>query len=287
VAIVTGSPPVRRRLIGAALRRYRDNIGFPLDTAASILECDRSKISRIETGQRGIRGKELRELLTEYGVPASEQEILLAIAQTGRQRGGWWRAYADVLPEAAQDFILMESCASQALVYEPQRIPELLQTANYAAASVGADPAGGLADDAADRLVEVILTRQEALRERALRLEVVVGEAALHQVVGGADVMRAQLRRLAAVADAPGPVSIQVLPFSAGAQAAAASGPLAVLRFDKAPALGVVHLATLNGGVCETEADEVARYIRAFTQLRAAARTQAASASLLRDMARD
>ena len=36
---------------------------------------DRSKISRIETGERGIRAKELRELLTEYGVPATEQDL--------------------------------------------------------------------------------------------------------------------------------------------------------------------------------------------------------------------
>jgi transcriptional regulator with XRE-family HTH domain len=63
--IVTGTPPVRRRLLGAALRRYRENLGYGLDEAARILECDRSKISRIETGQRGIRAKELRELLAE------------------------------------------------------------------------------------------------------------------------------------------------------------------------------------------------------------------------------
>jgi len=49
------SPPVRRQLLGAALRQYRQNLGYVLDDAARILECDRSKISRIETGQRGIR----------------------------------------------------------------------------------------------------------------------------------------------------------------------------------------------------------------------------------------
>ena len=55
---VTGDSPVRRRLIGGALRRYRENIGYTLEDAARILECDRSKISRIETGQRGIRPKD-------------------------------------------------------------------------------------------------------------------------------------------------------------------------------------------------------------------------------------
>jgi hypothetical protein len=45
---------------------------------------DRSKISRIESGQRGIlRPKELRELLTEYEAGEQEQNTLAAIAQTG------------------------------------------------------------------------------------------------------------------------------------------------------------------------------------------------------------
>ena len=68
---------VRRRLVGRTLRRYRENLGYTLEDAARVLECDRSKISRIETGERGIRGKELRELLTEYGV-AEEQQAVLA-----------------------------------------------------------------------------------------------------------------------------------------------------------------------------------------------------------------
>ena len=77
---VTTAPPVRRRLVGGALRRYRENLGYTLDDAARILECDRSKISRIETGQRGIRGKELRELLAEYGIGDEQQKILTALA---------------------------------------------------------------------------------------------------------------------------------------------------------------------------------------------------------------
>ena len=92
---MTGSPPVRRRLLGPALREYRESLGYNLDEAARILECDRSKVSRIETGERGIRPKELRELLTEYGVPDGEQEALLAIAHRGRE-SGWWLDYRDV-----------------------------------------------------------------------------------------------------------------------------------------------------------------------------------------------
>jgi predicted transcriptional regulator len=58
VTILSGEGPgslVRRRLVGDALRRCRENVGYGLTDAADVLECDRSKISRIETGLRGIR----------------------------------------------------------------------------------------------------------------------------------------------------------------------------------------------------------------------------------------
>ena len=82
------APPLRRRIVGGTLRRYRENLGYTLDDAARILECDRSKISRIETGQRGIRGKELRELLAEYGIDDQQQAILGAMADPQGARGG-------------------------------------------------------------------------------------------------------------------------------------------------------------------------------------------------------
>ena len=287
---MTATPPVRRRLLGAALRRYRENLGYGLDEAAQILECDRSKISRIETGQRGIRAKELRELLTEYGVPDGEQAALLAIAHRGRQQG-WWQEYPDVLSDSGQDYVIMEAVATEILAYESHQIPDLLQTREYARAVADADP-GYTGDEQRAHAVEVKLTRQRiVLAERGPRLEIVIAEGALHQVVGGAAVMRSQLARLADLARAAGSggvrLSLQVLPFAAGAHAAAGCGSMAILRFADTPGLGVIHLAALSGGVSLADRDDVARYIRAFAQLRSAALTPAASARLLRDMTRD
>jgi hypothetical protein len=37
---MTGTPPVRRRLLGSALREYRERLGYNLDEAARILECE-------------------------------------------------------------------------------------------------------------------------------------------------------------------------------------------------------------------------------------------------------
>jgi transcriptional regulator with XRE-family HTH domain len=306
-------PPVRRRLLGSALREYRESLGYKLDEAARILACDRSKISRIETGERGIRAKELRELLTEYGVPPGEQEALLAVAQRGRA-SGWWLDYRDVLTAEAQDYVIMEAGAAEILAYEPAAVPDLLQTPAYSRSVTAADPRYTSEEQRA-HAAEVRLNRQRAVAAGRLpRLDLVITEAALRQAVGPPRVMRDQLARLATLAEAgfadglpggqaaadrprgpagPGDelavrsrVSLRVLPFAAGAHAAAACGAMTLLRFAEAPDIAVVHLAALTGGISLEGRDEVARYLRAFAQLRSAALTPPRSADLIRAVAR-
>lgn len=272
---------MRRRLVGGALRRYRENVGYALEDAARVLECDRSKISRIETGQRGIRPKELRELLTEYGVPDREQAALVAIASRGGRRG-WWHPYADVLPGPYLDYVIMESAAAEIMTYEAQVVPDLLQTDDYTRAIIAAEP-GYATDQQREEAAAAMATRRQVIlgspAER--RLTVILGEAALHQAVGGPGVMAGQISHLVQLADDFPRLTLQVLPFAAGAHAAAGSASLAILRFPDAPSLGVVYLEALSGGVYLESQEDVARYIRAFALLRAAALSAADSARLL------
>jgi transcriptional regulator with XRE-family HTH domain len=271
---------VRRRLVGGALRRYRENVGYALEDAARVLECDRSKISRIETGQRGIRPKELRELLTEYGVPASEQLALVSIASRGGQHS-WWHPYSGTWSDAYLDYVIMESAASEIMTYEAQLIPDLLQTDEYARAMAAAEP-GYVTDQQREDAVAAKAMRRQAVLSGSRRLSVILGEGALHQVVGGADVLAGQISHLARLSEDAPALVLQVLPFSAGAHVGAGSGSLAILRFPDAPSLGVVYLEALSGGVYLESQSDVARYIRAFALLRAAALSPADTARLLR-----
>ena len=250
-----------------------------------MLECDRSKISRIETGQRGIRGKELRELLAEYGIGEEQQGILTALADP-RGAFGWHRDYADVLPGAWQDYLILETAASKISAYEAQRVPALLQTPAYARALAETDP-GLDDDDARDRAAEAVLARQQAiLGERSRTVHLVIGEAALHQQVGSQEVMDEQLALLAGICGDSGTVTVQVLPFESGAHAAAGDGSLAMLAAStEAPGLGIVHLGGVGGGVCLESQDDLAAYARVFEQLRAFALSPAQSALLLRGLA--
>ncbi len=273
---------MRRRLVGGALRRHRENAGYTLEDAARVLECDRSKISRIETGQRGVRAKELRELLAEYGVPDSEQAALVAIASRGGQRG-WWHPYADVLPGAYLDYVIMESAASEIMTYEAQVIPDLLRTDDYARAIAAVEPGYATDQQQEDVAAAKAIRRQVVLggTSGGRRLSVVLGEGALCQAVGGPGVMAGQISHLVRLIDDFPDLIVQVLPFSAGAHAAAGSASLAILRFPDAPGLGVVYLEALSGGVYLESQEDVARYIRAFALLRAAALSAADSVRLL------
>jgi transcriptional regulator with XRE-family HTH domain len=273
-----GTPSVRRRLLGTALRQYRERLGYALDDAARVLECDRSKISRVETGQRGIRAKELRELLNEYGVGEEEQRTLEVIAYSG----GWWRRYTEVLPGALLDFISMEAVASEILNYQPQLVPDLLQVPQYARVVADVDPA--LPAGVQDLLAELLRTRQSMiLGERRSELTVVVGESALRQVVGGTEIMQAQLVHMAEVVSNYPQVTFNVLPFSNGAGVGGSTGPFTILRFGGAPGLGVVYLKAPSGGILLDSPQDVACYLQAFTQLRASALAPVASARFLRD----
>jgi transcriptional regulator with XRE-family HTH domain len=283
-AAVTDAAPVGRRLLGAALRRSREQAGYSLDDAARILGCNLSRISRIETGQRAARTGEVLELLTAYGVLAAQRDALVALARQAHQPG-WWQSYGHALCEAYQDYLSLETSALTIQAYEPQLVPGLLQTEDYARAVAEASL---LTDNRAEQeeFVHARMARQQALRrEPPVRLWAIVSEAALRQLVGGAAVMRAQLEHLLEVGDDLPHVSLQVLPFAAGAHAAP-GGPFAVLRFAEVPELGVVYAEGLAGGVYLESVSEVGRYALAFEHLRAGALPVSATTRLIHEAVR-
>ena len=273
--------PAQRRLVGAALRRYRENLGFGLEEAARILECDRSKISRIETGQRGIRPKELRELLTEYGVTEHEQGALAAIAQTAR-RGGWWQQYGDEIGEQSRELLALESAASELLLYDAQQVPDLLQTPRYAQASAYVSAYHGISPET---LTEITASRQRAVfSERRTRVVALIGEAALRPAALSDEIMREQAARLTEISETSAETVIRILPALCGAPSC---GPATILRFADASSLGAVYLQGLSGGVCLAGQQDVATYTRAFEHIKAFALSPTDSARLLREKIAD
>jgi transcriptional regulator with XRE-family HTH domain len=205
----------QRVLVGGMVRYYREQNGFDLGDAASILGCARSKISRIENGKCGFRSAELRQLLTGYGVGTPAQDMLAALSGW-RESDGWWHAYLESLPSAYLAYVIPETLASRSLMYAPNQVPDLLRIREYDEAVIAADP--GIHRDREDVAVRATSTRQQVvLHERRTRLVVIIGETALRQQVGGPEVLGRQLAHLAELASLDySRISIRVLPFGAG-----------------------------------------------------------------------
>ncbi len=86
------------------------------------------------------------------------------LTQLADPRGafGWHRDYADVLPGAWRDYLILETAASKISGYEAQRIPRPAADPRLRAGAGQGRPA--LGDDAArDRAAEAVLARQQAI----------------------------------------------------------------------------------------------------------------------------
>src|SRR6516164_5839450 len=75
------SPTIRRRRLGAELRRQREAAGITIEVVAEQLECSASKISRIETGHTTATPRDVRDMLRIYGVVGAESDELVQIAR--------------------------------------------------------------------------------------------------------------------------------------------------------------------------------------------------------------
>jgi hypothetical protein len=113
-----------------------------------------------------------------------------------------------------------------------------------------------------------VLARQCAtLDERGTRLDVVIGEAALHQQAGNTAVLSGQLCHLAALAGHHRRVTIRLLPFASRLSPAGGMGGFSVLRFGPAVDLGIVYVAGPDGGLFPADPHAAVGYLRAFDHL--------------------
>lgn len=225
----------------------------------------KSTLGRIEKAEHAISTGNVGALLRLYGVAEDDIARLVELAKQARRRG-WWAPYTDVLPDWFEVYVGLESDACRIAKYEPQLVPGLLQTADYARAVIGAGrPEATPAE--VDRRVELRMARQA--RDVPLSLWVVLDETILRRVVGSPKVMRAQLERILEASEEPDN-DIQVVPFSAGEHAGMGSG-FTILSFPDPRDHSVVYIETRAGGLLLEEDLEVEPYPRLFDHLKAAA----------------
>ncbi|WP_327355798.1 helix-turn-helix domain-containing protein [Streptomyces sp. NBC_01304] len=244
------------RRLGGELLKLRLAAGLTQTQAAKALTASTAKVAKMESGWVPMRDPDIRALCELYGITdAKVGEHLLALAAADRDRRkarGWWNQYPEL--RSLVEYVALEDVATSVRTWQLAFVPGLFQTPDYARAlAVGSasweDP------DEIERFVEAKVARQARLKgESPLRIWAVVAEGALRQLVGGREVMRAQLDHLVRTARLPN-VKLQVMPALAGAHPGMTSS-FNLVSFAESGAMDVVYMDTSSSTLwLESEKD--------------------------------
>jgi transcriptional regulator with XRE-family HTH domain len=239
----------------------RQATGLTVEQVAERLLCSPSKISRLETGQRGASPRDIRDLSELYQVTDPDQRQYLAtLAREGKEQA-WWQSYD--LPHST--YIGLEDEAVSIRIHHASVVPGLLQIPQYARAVYEA-AMPRLAPEALDQQLEARLTRQHLLtKENPPQVLVVLDESVLHRIVGGPAVMRAQIERITEVSHLPN-VTVRVIPYRAGALPGV-HDKFIILGFSAEAVSDIVFVEGLVGDLYLERQADVSTYHQAFRAL--------------------
>jgi len=224
---------VRQRRVSAELRTLRQAKGLTCQQVADALDWSVSKVSRMETGVRGLFPDDVAALLGYLEAPAKLRDELLTLVREGEKPN--WIQIGRGLPSDWKDLIRIENEAIALYNYECQWVPGLLQTGDYATKVLGVCNRH-LAEGALDHMVRTRMGRQALLsRPNGPSLSVIIDEVVLRRRIGEPGVMHRQLQHLLNLAKRP-KVDIRVVPFEVGANPGL-DGPFLILEFDAQPTL--------------------------------------------------
>ncbi|WP_304455457.1 helix-turn-helix transcriptional regulator [Nocardiopsis sp. YSL2] len=257
---MTMSPTVAQWQLANDLRKLRRD--RKLAEVARAIRVNASTVSRWETP--GVEGVipgpgSLERLLEYYGLEPEVIQRFLHMRKEARS-SGWWQSSG--IAEDYGTYIGLESAARRIRTYEPVLVPGLMQTEGYVRALFkGTMPSAS--PEVVNAGVEVRMNRQKARQANRSHLWAIVSEAAIRTTVGGPKLMAEQIRHLIQVSEQPN-VTLQVLPFEAGAHAALEIGKFTLLTLDE---LTVLVTITDNTSLFWDDQAALDRHTEVFERL--------------------
>ncbi|MEU4683294.1 helix-turn-helix domain-containing protein [Streptomyces xinghaiensis] len=269
------------RRLGGELTRLRTAAGLTQPQAAQALTASTAKVAKLERGWVPVRDPDIHALCKLYGVEGTDTErALLDLARVDRERRkakGWWNSYPELRDMV--EYVALEDVATTVRTWQPCFVPGLFQTADYARALAVGNAAWEDPDEI-ERFVEAKTARQDRLRgDSPLSLWAIVSEASLRQLVGGRDVMRAQVEHVIRTAGLPS-VKLQVMPFRAGAHPGMTSA-FTIVSFTEPGAVDVVHMDTTSTTLWLESERDASRHAALFDRIARLSLSQHDSRALL------
>ncbi len=276
-----GGPTVLRMILARQLQALREKAGLTHEQAAEAIYASPWTVRRMERAEGGLKPLAVKGLLLAYGITdVREIDAFLSLAREA-STPGWWHSYSDVLPSWFRVFPGLEQAAELIRGYEPHCVPGLLQTEDYARATVLAGYPDAPAEETGRRVALRMARQQLLTRPDPPRLWVVMDETVLRRTVGGPVVMRAQLDRLIEAAQLPN-VTLQVLPFAAGPHRAM-YGMFHVFRFPAQELPDLVYGENMTSAFYLDKPGDAAVYLQALDRISAQAAPAEQTVNILRD----
>lgn len=277
------------RVVGAHLRRLRKEQGLRMvDVVRQGLVGSAPTLSRIENGSTPLKVTIVLALAEYYGVTDPKQLESLEKLVRRSQDTYWWEEFRDAIPGWLERLISVEATAQAIRTFEVQYVPGLLQTRAYARALMQRALPLITPDDADKRQERLDRAGKVRQRRRSLLHEpgapeyfALLDEAVLARPVGGAAVMRSQLRELYNLEENEERIHLRILPFSAGDEALAPVPSLTYLAFPADREQDMVYLEVGIGGSYLTDPEDVERHKLVLTTLWASATTREDTLAML------
>jgi transcriptional regulator with XRE-family HTH domain len=260
---LTTSADQARVSLGVRLRDIRRDAGLSGTELARLTGWQPSKVTKIEHGRQTPSEADLRTWCEHCRALSELPDLIAAVRSIETQFAEWRRIMRSGTRRRQEASAAVYERARLFRIYEPQVIPGLLQTRDYAVSVlltfIDFVRAPQDAEEGADARIE----RQRVLTHGDRRFHMLLGEQCLHTNVGGADVMAGQLEHLLELLKLPR-VRIGIVPFDAPYRVPLNNG---FWLMDDA----LVQFDTYTAELSLIRPDEIALYSRAFERLAALA----------------
>lgn len=270
----TNKASLRAAALGAELKRARRVRGVTQAQLAEAIQVTRPTVSRYEDGTRFPDLDMVFRICEALNLDDDAAADLVERVREG-DRGPWLAVTIHEQQRQLNELLAREREAVVIWNIAPLLVPGLLQTSDYARAiMVGAE----VPEDQIETRVAVRVGRREALkRPKPVRLVALINEPVLRQMIGGPEVMAAQLRHLLDASKWPN-VDLRIVPNTSDWHPGL-EGPFVVDEF--ADGTAIVHLETRSSGLFLHEAMHVAPYRAAADKVLGVAMSAAESAALI------
>jgi transcriptional regulator with XRE-family HTH domain len=249
--------------LGIRLRDIRRDAGLSGTELARLTAWQPSKITKIEHGRQTPSEEDLRIWCEHCRALAELPDLIAAVRSIETQFAEWRRIIRSGIRRRQEASAAVYERARLFRIYEPQVIPGLLQTRDYAGSVLSTSINFFRVPDDAEEGADARIERQRVLTHGDRRFHMLLGEQCLHTNVGGSDIMAAQLEHLLSLLRLPR-MRLGIIPFDAPYRVPLNNG---FWIMDDA----LVQFDTYTAELSLIRPDEIDLYSRAFERLAALA----------------